>query len=535
MKKIISLILSVVIVLGAPVCVAETKIDETLKKTSEYLCQSTDFPKYGSIGGEWLVLGLARSGESVPEGFFENYYSDVAETIKLNKGVLSNKKYTENSRVILALTSIGKDAENIEGYNLIYPLSDFEKTIAQGLNGAIFALIALDCGNYDLPQNKEAKVQATRELYVKEILKSESDGGGWSFGGGKADVDMTAMALQALSKYKDEKNVSEAIERGIDFLAESQSESGGYVSYGEETSESTSQVLTALCALGISPENENFVKNGNSVLDNLLSFGMPNGSFMHTADGSGDAQMSTEQAFYALAAVKRFYNGENALYDMSDVKKDIGKGNDDNGENLKRDEAVNKMPITDESKSFIDIKENQYKPKIEALAARGIVSGKNSEEFDPGSTMTRAEFATIAVRALGISPINETVFDDVKNGDWFYSYAAAAKKFGIISGVSEREFNPNGTVTKEEAVCMVQRAAKLAGLETKADVSEMRDILSVFSDYTETAEWAREALAFCYKNRILPDEEINITPKNNVKRDEMANMIYNLLDKAQLL
>ncbi len=84
------------------------------------------------------------------------------------------KKYTEYSRVIIALTSIGKDPKNVGGYNLLLPLGDFEKTTWQGINGAIWALIALDCGQYDMPYNADAQIHATREMYVEKDYKQSA-------------------------------------------------------------------------------------------------------------------------------------------------------------------------------------------------------------------------------------------------------------------------------------------------------------------------------------------------------------------------
>lgn len=106
-------------------------------------------------------------------------------------------RYTEYSRLILALTAIGRDPQNVGGYDLLLPLADLEKTTAQGVNGAAFALLALDCGGYELPQNSAAAVQATRDGYVDAILTRQNADGGWSLGGGASDPDLTAMPAGA--------------------------------------------------------------------------------------------------------------------------------------------------------------------------------------------------------------------------------------------------------------------------------------------------------------------------------------------------
>ena len=130
--------------------------------------------------------------------------------------MLHERKYTEYSRVILALTAIGRDPSNVAGYNLLTPLGDFEKTIWQGLNGPIWALIALNSGSYDIPKNPSAKTQATRQLYINEILNNQLADGGWNHTDtGNSDPDMTAMALQALAKYQDQKSVQSATDKAL--------------------------------------------------------------------------------------------------------------------------------------------------------------------------------------------------------------------------------------------------------------------------------------------------------------------------------
>ncbi len=294
-------------------------VNSKIKSTSSYILSTVKEPVPGSIGGEWAVLGLSRAGISVPKNYYENYYKKVEANVKKTNGELHNKKYTEYSRTIIALSAIGKDPSNVGGYNLLEKLGDFDKTVWQGINGPIFALIALDTKNYKIPQNKEAKTQATRELYIKEILKHQLKDGGFALTGEKADPDITAMALQALSKYQNKKEVKHATEKALNCLSKMQNKDGGYESWGSVNLESSAQVLTALCELGISPKDKRFVKNGNTVIDNMITFYTKEG-FLHTRDGSGNSMMSTEQAFYALVSYQRLTEGKSSLYRMSDVK-----------------------------------------------------------------------------------------------------------------------------------------------------------------------------------------------------------------------
>ncbi len=268
-----------------------------------------------TFGSEWLAIALARSGRSVPD----SYYDSVVKAVQDAKGQLSDRKFTEYSRTILALTAIGKDPTDVGGYDLLSKLADMDDVTYQGINGAIFALIALDSGKYDVPTAAEGGNQTTRDGLVAYILKQQLSDGGWALSGSNADPDMTAMALQALAPYRTgDAAVLAAVDKAIRTLSDMQQVNGGYSSWGTLNSESCAQVLIALATLGIDPVSDSrFAKNGLTVLDALLSYAV-SGGFRHTADGEVDA-MATEQALCALTAYARLLDGKTSLYDMTDV------------------------------------------------------------------------------------------------------------------------------------------------------------------------------------------------------------------------
>ena len=280
-----------------------------LNLTADYIKTSVTEPQIAQVGGEWSVIGLARSGAEVDAAYFDGYYAKVVDTLRKNNGVLHTRKYTEYARVALALSAIGKNPANAGGYNLITPLTDFDAVMKQGTNGAVFALMAIDSCDYETP---------VRQKYIDEILSRQLDCGAFSLSkGGEADVDITAMALCALGNYTDA-TVKNSVERAVAYLSEIQESDGGYSVGGEKTSESAVQVIVALTSVGISPDDERFVKNGSSVLDNLLSYARENGGFSHTAESDVNL-MATEQALYALAAVERYSRGMDGLYNMSGI------------------------------------------------------------------------------------------------------------------------------------------------------------------------------------------------------------------------
>lgn len=314
-KRLSALLLLLAMLVSLAACGKE---ETPIEKTARYLQAQIPEPTCAAVGGDWLVFGLARSGLKAPQKYFDTYYKNVEDYIVSVDGVLSRKKNTEYSRVILALTAIGKNPADAAGFNLLLPLGDFDETVRQGVNGVIFALLALDSGGYEIPEAPEAETQATRELYVGELLRREIPDGGWALTGGTPDADMTAMALQALAKYRDRQDVEDAVQRGLAALSALQEPNGAYLSWDEENSESVCQVIVALTELGISLDDERFVKNGQTLPQVLERFACEDGSYRHSLNGNSD-EMATEQAFYALAAIHRAETGKTTLYVMTDV------------------------------------------------------------------------------------------------------------------------------------------------------------------------------------------------------------------------
>lgn len=535
MNKKISAFLSLILIfsLAAQASAADSgQINAAVKETAEYVYRTTADPQVGTVGGEWAVLGLARSGEEIPGEYFQRYCDNAEKYVTARGGVLHEKKYTEYSRMILALTAIGKNPADVGGYNLLTPLGDYESTLRQGINGAIWALIALDSGNYEMPRCDTAPVQASREMYINYILENRTADGGWALSGGISDPDTTAMALQALAKYRDSEAVKNAVEAALICMSEKQNESGGFSSYDTENSESCAQMITALCELGIPLDDSRFVKNGNTMLDNLMTYRTEGGGFKHTADEENPNQMAAEQCLYSLAAVKRALEGKSSLYSMSDavtvsdIRTDglAGKNPD-----------VRRSSVIYPGKTFSDIIGHENQSAAEALAQRNIISGRTEDSFEPDGTMTRAEFSAIIVRGLGLCEKSGAVFTDVEPDDWFYSFVNTAYSYGIVNGVSDSEFNPDGTITREEAAVMSARAAGLCGMDTELNAFEARDILAVFFDYVQVSEWAAGALAFCYDNGILSGETDEIKPKEAVTRAEIAQLLFNMLSHSMLI
>lgn len=300
---------------------------DTIYKTTGDFMATLGTPTVNSTGGEWMVIGLARSGRTVPAGYYDNVVEYVKAKADANER-LHPTKVTDNARVILALTAIGKDVTNVGGHNLLKGLDSMDYVQAQDINGPIFTLIALDSHNYPTMGD------VTREKLIQVILDAQLNDGGWNLSAENADPDLTAMAIQALAPYyKTNETVKAAVDKALEALSALQRSDGGFDSWGTVNSESCAQVIVALTALGIDPTADSrFVKNGHTVLDALAGFYVTGGGFRHTAGGERN-DMATEQGYYALAAYYRFANTQTRLYDMSDVTVQTGgtSGGDNSG------------------------------------------------------------------------------------------------------------------------------------------------------------------------------------------------------------
>lgn len=311
-------------------------VRSVIERTGKKMYTEINEAQYGTIAGEWTILSLARGNIKVPDNYYENYYRNIEkEVVKRmeEKGYLHRIKRTENSRLIMALTAIGKNPRNVGGYNLLEGLTDMSIITQQGINGPVFALIAFDTLDYEIPKNSNPKEQVTRDSLIDFILDREIEGGGWELGPNPKipDPDITGMTIQALAPYYNKReDVRKAVDRGVEKLSSMQRSDGGYHSWGSLNSESVSQVIVALTSLGIDPhKDERFIKNGISAVENLLSFEADTSGFYHVKPGginNGGAQagqvdpMATDQAMYALVAYDRFIKNQNSLYNMTDIK-----------------------------------------------------------------------------------------------------------------------------------------------------------------------------------------------------------------------
>lgn len=350
-KKRVAIALAVALVVSGIGYVPKADAESVTQVTGDYsqevneVCDTMEFvvsdPKFDSMGGEWAALVLGRAGRMTEEwktkylAAVKTSLDGMSETLKA-QNKLHSRKLTDNSRAIIGLYSADADVTNFYGWNLCAPLAgdnvggdkteesqDYKDTIWQGINGPVYALIALDYAGYKsegetkVTDVMEENTTTLRDDYLNDILSKKIPGGGWALSGTSADPDITMMAVQALSKYTYLPEVNDAVESALTVMSSKQNAQGGYSSWGSVNAESISQVICGLTMLGIDPTtDERFIKNGNTLVDALKSFSADcvkdkvtyseYRGYAHVANSDGTYsynQMATEQAGYAMVAL----------------------------------------------------------------------------------------------------------------------------------------------------------------------------------------------------------------------------------------
>lgn len=303
--------------------------DEAYAGAKAYIQSAVSAPVVSYLFGEWAVLGQARAGVELSDAYIQAYYDKVVAYVKANigsDGILrkpddkNTPVITDNERIALALTAIGKDPANVGGKNLLAALQDKDimkvtDTSYTDINGLVMGLLALNSRNYT----------SDTSWLVQAVLAQQNEDGSWSASADTkpaSDVDMTAMALQALAPYyKDGGNetVNTAVNKALQWLSDK------YKGTGYTSAESCAQVVIALSALNLDANTDaRFTKTVEgktlSVLGNLLQYRVAeNGGFKHQFADKAVNEMATEQALCAMAAYARFTEKANALYDMTDA------------------------------------------------------------------------------------------------------------------------------------------------------------------------------------------------------------------------
>jgi len=480
----------------------------------------------GTADADWLVFALSRYTKrgniTWDYAHEDDYYAYIAEINNLigEKYPTADKlgdmkKASELHRLALTLTATGGDPMDMPEYDFIAETTyDRGCTLSpgkQGVNGWIWGLITLDSMVYEVPSD----AYHTRYDFISEIMRAQLSDGGFALMGNKADVDMTAMAVQALAPYYNSdisyqyvsskiknpdgtyavmrKTVRQVVDNALNCLALLQNNDGDFSSNGIPNCESTAQVLMALCSLNINPVDATgkFIKKGGkTIFDGLMKYRHESGGFVHSlvedAENpdvkSGEVNITaTNQAMMALVALYRYENGMRALFDL-------------------------RPEIRIDESSIIMTLDNEL----------DIVSLKDKNE------VSRDEAMELVARFELITPFNRRY---VKN---YYILSRVAAHFGIVINEIQPYYSGNETGNPDDVILVftqknkteTEKYASAENISTK-DRTVIRDLLFILehSEEFESMEYYREILENA--NKVIDDIEKEIEAINNEIKEKL--------------
>lgn len=399
-KKTVLILLALLVLTGAFPCYAaeyeknDLTNDILLSQLQKYDAETAQewidtLAQTAGDGNEWYVFALAASGMALD---YSAYARALNETVT-QKTVSSASSRQKYAMILLSC-----------GYS-----SDFVETTRNdslgklGVMSYIFGL--------HLATNGFAPDDITADEIVDTLLTLRRADGGFSVVGDTSDVDVTAMALQALAPYSDRSDVSTTIDACLTLLSEKQTENGGFYAYGVENPESAAQIIVTLCTLGIDPlEDERFIKNGNTALDAILRFRLENSGFSHVM-GENENANATMQVFLAMTALDHFHKGGNSLYVL------------ENTDSLAYLEGASESPVIRETGSY-------RLPVILVIIGLALLICLLLFLFKKRSPKSFLTVGIVAIAAILI-----VLFTDFQSADSYYN------------GTSQTKANAIGTVT----------------------------------------------------------------------------------------
>lgn len=506
----------------------------------------------GDSSADWYPFAIGRMG------YAEDYesYLAVIEQVVANRyqkeEKLSESKATEWHRISLAILSCGGDPTALTGtdgspINLVadgtYNRVEGESMGIQGLNGWIWGLILLDSMRYRIPETGTV----SRDGIIMEILSYQNTDGGFSLKGGTdTDVDITAMAIQALAPYynseqqytyqnrvtKNEecKKVRDAIEQALEILSVLQLEDGDFNSWGTDNLESTAQVLVALCCLNINPlMDERFQKGESTLLDGIMKYRQADGGFIHSKiydeenPGSNPDEsnsMASEQALYALTAFCRYQSGMRSLYDFrmemnQELKERIRKVEEEIEHMDGKEQAVRQAfeaykQIPAEERCYV----KNYKTLAEAMESAGI---PNDSEY-LSSAMEQNSGGNGAITSL-----NSQLF--TMEGTTVFTAEHEAEALRLLEQEGTTEHN----------VLVIQLIHKLDNADNRQQYLYLYDKLLQKKREIEQIQQEIEALNRDILDWLYPFETLGIGDWNHIKEIEKRYGKLSDYDKTRIL
>lgn len=488
---------------GGGITTSRLKLEDFIKRSdnkslinidtiSTHINKITDLYKVKDEISQWEQLVLLLTGSKLLN------QTEILSDIKESKGEIGLP--TDRAKTALLLQLAGIDITNIDGINLLEKTYNAPDMGKQGLNGHIFSLMVM--ANGEVPESSIDKV-------IKTILDAQNKNGGFPLVSGKeSNFDITAMALTALAPYNKRERVKLAIEKAIDFLISNQEDDGTFMQWDEKPSESISQIIIALAANGINPDDISFVKNNQTLMAVLLTYQNNDGSFSNTKAGESN-MISTEQAMQALISYKRFFAKEAPIYVTTKNSVIITP------EDLKQ----SKTTFPDQSEVSTWALES-----VNKAIALGIVGGDEKGMINPKDDITRVEFVKLLLAVMEEEPETTLsgLFTDVSQNAWYAYTIEKAAKLGLINGTDTGLFSPNQTISRQDMAVILTSAYNLEGTTPKV------------LDVTDISSYAVKSVASVIDNELMSGVGNNtFNPKGKVTREMAISVMIRILENIQ--
>ncbi|MEK4105888.1 Ig-like domain-containing protein [Paenibacillus sp. FSL R10-2791] len=186
---------------------------------------------------------------------------------------------------------------------------------------------------------------------------------------------------------------------------------------------------------------------------------------------------------------------------------------------------------------FSDVANHWAKEAVNDMGSRLVIEGTGNGQFTPDQAITRAEFAAIVVRGLGLEMEQAaTPFSDVKTTDWYNSAINTAFAYQLINGFEDGMFRPDEHITREQAMLIIAKAMKITALQTKLSVQSADVLLAPFTDSSEVSNWAISGVTDTLQAGIIMGRSSKgLAPKDDMTRAEVAEIVKRLLEKSDLI
>ncbi|MDR9857582.1 S-layer homology domain-containing protein [Paenibacillus sp. VCA1] len=186
---------------------------------------------------------------------------------------------------------------------------------------------------------------------------------------------------------------------------------------------------------------------------------------------------------------------------------------------------------------FGDAANHWAKASVNEMGSRMVIEGMGDGRFGPDRDITRAEFAAIVVRGLGLKPEEGAApYQDVKTSDWYSGAIETASAYRLIQGFEDGTFRPNDKITREQAMAIVAKAMKLTGLAAKLNQQSAEKTLAPYTDAAHAARWAQQSIADCLQAGIVTGRSsTRLAPASFITRAEVAAVVERLLQKSDLI